>query len=124
MLSMLAQMTHDLLRKVGFAERRQQRQLPSLAEVNREFEQAFDEGPLSLCCCFLETAHFYFLANTFMGCLCFPVHSLMLFCSCCYWSLPKLFGRGVSSERVEELEIRLTELQLQLDAAEDGYNSD
>ncbi len=79
--STIAQIAHDLLRKVGFMERRQQRQLPSLAEVNREFVQAAETGFFGLCCAALEGCHFYFLANSIMGFLCFPVHVLLLCCS-------------------------------------------
>ena len=76
-----------ILRKVGFAERRQQRQAMSLSELARELAMAAALSLMTLTCFFFEVAHFYFLANPIFGFLCFPLHCCMCFSAICFYNV-------------------------------------
>jgi len=69
-------------RKIGFMERRQQRQAPSLEETAREFSQAAHYSCFAFLCYSFEYLHAYFRQNPFCGCLCLPLHLCLCCCSC------------------------------------------
>ena len=117
LLAQLAKLSGESLRKLGFLERRQQRQLPSLGEVSREAQQAGEESWGSLLCYLVECCHFYFLANAIIGTLCCPCHFLTLLGSCMWYNCaacccPK-------RRNVLELEETILQLQEQVKALQD-----
>ena len=98
----------DLLRKVGFVERRQQRQNPSLHEISREAQMSSETWG-SIFCCLIEGCHAYLMLNPICGFLLCPFHFLCLLCSCFYYNCT--FCCCPKRRKVEELEEIIEKLE-------------
>ena len=71
-------------RRIRCGERRQQRQMPSLDEEAREFEQRDWTSIFSIAFLFwlMNQIHMELYHNVFLRCLCCPLHHLCRCCSC------------------------------------------
>lgn len=103
-----ARLTNDLLQsmlsKLGYMERRQQRQRASMEEGAREVRLSL--GPGAGCCtiffALMEMAHQYFLSNAIWGFICTLPHCFCwLFSFCYHWHVPPPL---ISSQEVLDLE--------------------
>jgi len=112
-MAMLA-LIGELLRKIGFLERRQQRQNPSLAELSREHSQAWAVSWGECCLWFMEASHSCCMMSSFWGFMCFPCHAFFVCVSCCYWKCKK-----EDKGEAEELE----GINARLEAVEQGIRS-
>ena len=102
----------DMLKKLHFMERRQQRQKTGLAEQAREFAMAGALGCCAFFCYFCEFLHFAFLNNPILGCFCLPLHVLMCLGSCAFYNCFGCSTQGVDGEGdVEEPDEFIEELE-------------
>ena len=103
----------DLARRVTFAERRQQRQNPSLAETFRENSQNWEGGYCFFLYGLLEQVHSCLMSNAIFGFLCCPLHALLCCFSCVYW---KYQNQGQSQQEIidaQEAELATLRAELQ-----------
>ena len=107
-LKFLTTQVKDLLRKVGFLERRQQRQNPSLAEISREAQMSSETWG-GLFCCFIEGCHAYLMLNPLWGFFLCPCHFVCLVCSCMWYNCTSCCCP--KRRKVEELEEVIVKLQ-------------
>ena len=112
----LLSLVADLARRATFAERRQQRQNPSLAETFRENSQNWEGGYCFFLYGLLEQVHSCLMSNAILGFLLCPLHCLICCCSICYW---KYQNQGESQQEIidaqaAELATLRAELQQQV----------
>ena len=120
----VASLMTDLLRKMSFLERRQQRQNLALAESAREFQQAQEVGGMAVLCCLCEGCHFYLMANPICGFLMMPFHFLMMICSCIYYGACPCWRKVREEEKVLDLEGRVQVLERSLKEAQEQAEAD
>ena len=109
LLNLLNKLQQEALRKLGFMERRGQRQNPAISEQAREHGMSWAEGFCPMLLCVAEGAHMCFMGSAIWGFLCCIPHVFIWCCTCCYWKCqrtetPEQVELAKITKRIEDLE--------------------